>query len=368
MEPGIEVLVEEQPWLVAGKRIGLITNQTGVSSDLRGDVDLLNSVPGAKVVALFAGEHGLNGAEDAGKRWDGGPDPNTGVPVYSLYGSTLAPKPEWLQGLDVLVFDIQNSGCSLYTFKYTMSFAMEAAAKAGVPFMVLDRPNPAGGAVVEGPMLQAHDIWRHPLPVRHGMTNGELATMWNAEYHFGANLTVVKMEGWTRDMTWDETGLPWVAPSPNLPTADTSLAYVGQSLIESVSNVSEGRGTTKPFLVTGAPWIDAVKAAADLNARHLPGVMFRPAYFVPAKAGEKFNGQMCGGVEIYFTDRKAYRAVLTTLSILDAYRKSGSQSLSVPAGSPVSMPGSGETVEQRVAAYQAQIEQFLQMRQKYLLY
>lgn len=366
VKPGIEVLVEEQPQLVEGKRIGLITNQTGVAADLHSDVDLLRSVPGVKLVALFAGEHGLRGAEEAGKKLEGSTDPYTGVPVYSLYGGTLAPKAEWLQGMDLLIFDIQNSGSSLYTYKFTMSFAMEAAAKAAIPFMVLDRPNPAGGEVVEGPMLPARDIWRYPLPVRHGMTNGELATMWNQEYHMGAQLTVVKMKGWRRDMTWGETGLPWVAPSPNLPTADSDLAYTGQALIESVSNVAEGRGTTRPFLVTGAPWVDAVKAAADLNARHLPGVLFRPAYFEPTKAGEKFNGQMCGGVEIYFTDRKAYRAVATTLSILDAYRRSASHPIA--ASGPVAGLGSDEGVEQRVAAYQEGIRQFLQLRQKYLLY
>lgn len=358
--------MEEQPQLVQGKRIGLITNQTGVGSDLRSDVDLLRSVPGVKLVALFAGEHGLRGAEEAGKKLEGSTDPYTGAPVYSLYGSTLAPKQEWLQGMDLLIFDVQESGSAFYTYKFTMSFAMEAAAKAKVPFMVLDRPDPTGGSVVEGPMLPAHDIWRYPLPARAGMTNGELATMWNQEYHLGAQLTVVKMEGWKRDMTWDETGLPWIAPSPNLPTSDSTLAYAGQALIESVSNVSEGRGTTSPFLITGAPWVDGVKAAADLNSRHLPGVLFSPTYFQPTKPGEKFYGQMCGGVEIHFTDRKAYQAVRTTLAILDAYRRASSQTIT--ASGPVVGLGSDESVDKRVAAYQEGIKQFLQTRQKYLLY
>lgn len=364
--------MEEQRQLVEGKRIGLITNSTGVGSDLRSDAELLSSVPGAKLVALFAGEHGIRGAEEAGKKLEGSIDPYTGVPVYSLYGGTLAPKQEWLRGIDLLLFDIQNSGSSLYTYKFTMSFAMESAAKAGVPFLVLDRPNPAGGEAVEGPMLRAWDIWRHPLPVRHGMTSGELATMWNAEHGMGANLMVVKMKGWNRGMTWEETGLPWVPPSPNLPTADSALAYSGQALIESVSNVSEGRGTTLPFLMTGAPWVDGVKAAADLNARRLPGVVFRPAYFQPAKPGEKFNGQMSAGVQLYFTDRRAYRAVLTTLSILDAYRRSNPQvgpGVKVaPGGGSVPGLGSEESVEQRVAAYQAGIQPFLRVRQKYILY
>jgi uncharacterized protein YbbC (DUF1343 family) len=368
VQPGIETLVNERPELIAGKRVGLITNPTGVASDLRSDVDLIASVPDAKLVALFAGEHGVWGAEDAGKKLEGSVDPHTRVPVYSLYGSTLRPRAEWLRDIDVLLFDIQNSGSSLYTYKFTMSFAMEAAARAGIPFLVLDRPNPAGGAMVEGPMMRANDIWRHPLPVRHGMTNGELAAMWNEEYRLGANLKVVEMKGWRRDMTWDETGLPWVLPSPNIPTADTALAYAGQGLVESVGNVAEGRGTTKPFLITGAPWVNGVKAAADLNTRGLPGVAFRPAYFVPTKPGEKFYGQMAGGVEIYFTDRKAYRAVDTFLSIMDAYARSASPSVEVRVNGPVRLLEPGESLEARVAGYQRGITDFLKVRERYLLY
>jgi uncharacterized protein YbbC (DUF1343 family) len=368
VEPGIEVLVNDLPELIAGKRVGLITNPTGIASDLRSDMDLIASVPGARLVALFAGEHGVWGAEDAGKKFEGSVDPHTAVPVYSLYGSTLRPRPEWLQGIDTLIFDIQNSGSSLYTYKFTMSFAMEAAARAGIPFLVLDRPNPAGGEIVEGPMLRANDIWRHPLPVRHGMTNGELAAMWNEEYRIGVDLKVVEMKGWRRDMTWEETGLPWVAPSPNLPTADTALAYAGQALIESVSNVAEGRGTTKPFLITGAPWVNPVKAAADLNARGLPGAAFRPAYFQPTKPGEKYYGQMAGGVEIHFTDRKAYRGVDTFLSILDAYARSVSPSVDVRVNGPVKLLAPGESLEARIAGYEAGIKDFLKVRQRYLLY
>lgn len=367
VKPGIEVLVEDQRQLVEGKRIGLITNQTGIGPDGRSDVEWLSSIPGARVVALFAGEHGLLGTEEAGKKLSGGVDPNTGIRVYSLYGETLRPKPEWLRDVDVLIFDIQNSGSSLYTYKFTMSFGMEAAARAGIPFLVLDRPNPAGGTHVEGPMLPAHDIWRYPLPARHGMTNGELAAMWNEEYRLGAKLTVVKMEGWSREMTWEETGLPWVRPSPNIPAADTCLAYTGQALIESVSNVSEGRGTPNPFLVTGAPWVNGAQAAAQLNALALPGATFRPVTFTPRKAGEKYNGQKCQGVEIVFTDRRAYQAVLTTLSILDAYGRSASRSIS---GGGIAIAGlrSGRGVAQLVQSYQVGIKDFLALRQKYLLY
>jgi uncharacterized protein YbbC (DUF1343 family) len=368
VQPGIEVLVEERPELIANKRVGLITNPTGIGSDLRSDMDLIASVRGARLAALFAGEHGVWGAEDAGKKLEGSVDPHTGVPVFSLYGNTLRPRPEWLQGIDVLIFDIQNSGSSLYTYKFTMSFAMEAAARAGVPFLVVDRPNPAGGVIVEGPMMRANDIWRHPLPVRHGMTNGELAAMWNEEFRFGVDLTVVKMKGWQRDMTWEETGLPWVAPSPNIPTADTALAYAGQALIESVANVAEGRGTTKPFLITGAPWVNPVKSAADLNARELPGVAFRPAYFLPTKPGEKYYNQMSGGVEIHFTDRKSYRGVDTFLSILDAYARSASAPVEVRVNGPVRPLAPGESLEARIAGYQRGIQDFLRVREKYLLY
>jgi uncharacterized protein YbbC (DUF1343 family) len=200
------------------------------------------------------------------------------------------------------------------------------------------------------------------------MTHGELATMWNAEYKLGAKLTVVRASGWRRGMLWDETGLPWIAPSPNIPTADTALAYTGQVLVESFKDVAEGRGTASPFLVTGAPWVDAVKAAADLDARDLPGVKFRPAYFQPASPPEKFYGQMAAGVQLAFVDRTAYRAVLTTLSILDAYSRSADHQITPAGDSPVVDLSGSATPEERVAAYQAGIQDFLKVRQKYLLY
>ena len=371
---GIEVLVEDQLDLIQGKRIGLITNPSAVGSDLRSDIDILANTPGVNLVALFGAEHGVRGAKQGRIMQEGELDPLTGIPVYSLYGDTFAPKKEWLDKLDMLIFDIQGVGAAWYTFKYSMSYAMEACAKAGIPFMVLDRPNPLGGLVVEGPYLDLANLFRHRLPLRHGMTYGELATMWNETEGFGADLTVIKMKGWRRSMTWDDTGLLWVMPSPNMGTFETAVVYPGQCLFERM-NVSEGRGTTKPFLLTGAPWVNAMKAAADLNSRNIAGAIFRPAYFIPRKliAGANPRGKpwnkMCGGVEIMLTDYKAYRSVETALHIIDAYRKTNPDSLSwSPPAILKQLEQMDMTVGKVIENCQLEISDFIKERKKYLLY
>ena len=249
----------------------------------------------------------MRGAKQGRIIIEGEADPQTGIPVYSLYGDSFAPRKEWLEELDVLLFDIQGVGSAWYTYKYSMSFAMEACAEVGIPFIVLDRPNPLGGRVVEGPFLDLAGIFRHPLPLRHGMTYGELATMWNETEGFGADLTVVKMDGWRRRMTWGDTGLLWVMPSPNMGTLATAVVYPGQCLFERM-NMSEGRGTTKPFLMVGAPWVDCDRAAEELNGRGIEGAIFRPVHFIPRKLtkGESLRSkpwnQTCCGIEIMLTD------------------------------------------------------------------
>ncbi|MBS0010818.1 MAG: DUF1343 domain-containing protein, partial [Bacteroidales bacterium] len=325
VKPGIDVLVTDHLDLISNKRVGLITNPSAVGSDLRSTLDILASTPGVNLVALFGAEHGVRGARQGKILQEGEPDPITGIPVYSLYGESYAPDREWLEGLDILIFDIQGVGTAWYTFKYSMSFAMEACAEAGVTFMVLDRPNPLGGRMVEGPTLDMGGIFRHPLPLSHGMTYGELAMMWNETEGFGADLHVIKMKGWRRDMLWPETGLLWVMPSPNMGTFETAVVYPGQCLFER-SNISEGRGTTKPFLLTGSTWINAEQAARDLNSRGIAGAVFRPVYFIPANyegyanpRGKPWNN-MSGGVEIMLTDYRTYRPVETSLHIIDAYR------------------------------------------------
>lgn len=371
---GVEVLLSEQLDLIRGKRVGLITNASAVDGQLRSTIDLLAETPGVKLTALFGPEHGVRGARQGKIEQEGEPDPRTGVPVYSLYGDGYAPKKEWLDNIDILLFDIQGVGSAWYTFKYTMSFAMEACAEAGIPFVVLDRPNPLGGEIVEGPYLNLGNIFRHQLPLRHGMTYGELAMMWNETEGFGADLTVAPMQGWTRSMLWDDTGLLWVMPSPNMGTFETALVYPGQCLFER-TNLSEGRGTTKPFLLTGTSWVDADKAAADLNSRGIPGAVFRPAYFIPnidptrANPRQKPWNELCGGVEIMLTDARAYRSVAAALHIFDAYRKAGTGELQwAPPEMVKQLEEPGRTVEDAVEACQAEISDFLEVRQQFLIY
>ncbi len=372
--PGINVLVDDYLELIKGKRVGLITNPSAVGIDMRSTVDILASTDGVNLVALFGAEHGIRGALQGRIQGDGEPDPVTGIPVYSLYGDSYAPKKEWLDSIDVMLFDIQGVGSAWYTFKFSMSWAMEACAKAGIPFIVLDRPNPLGGRVVEGPMQDTIRIYRHRLPLRHGMTYGELATMWNETEGYGVDLTVIKMKGWRRSMMWNETGLQWVMPSPNIDNWETAVVYPGQCLFER-TNMSEGRGTTKPFLITGAPWVNAEKAADDLNSRGIRGAYFRPLYFVPRSAGtvsgrsSKPWNQMCGGVEIILTDPASYRSVEASLNIIDAYRKTSPDSL--VWSPPVLMRKLNEpgvTVEEVVKACQDDVKEFMELRQKYLLY
>ena len=255
-----------------------------------------------------------------------------------------------------------------------MSFAMEVCAEAGIPFIVLDRPNPLGGRIVEGPYLHMGRIFRHPLPLRHGMTYGELATMWNETEGFEADLTVIKMKGWRRNMIWNETGLFWVMPSPNMGTLETAIVYPGQCLFERM-NISEGRGTTKPFLMTGATWIDAEGAAKDLNSRGIKGAVFRPVYFIPKSFSTDSNprakpwNKMSGGVEIMLTDYEAYRSVETALHIIDAYRNTSPDSL-VWSPPPVlkCLDEPEMTVEDVIKDCQEEIFDFVELRKKYLLY
>jgi uncharacterized protein YbbC (DUF1343 family) len=251
---------------------------------------------------------------------------------------------------------------------------MEACAKAGIPFIVPDRPNPLGGRIVEGPMHDTISIYRHPVPLRHGMTYGELATMWNETEGYGADLTVIKMKGWRRSMMWNETGLLWVMPSPNMDTWETAVVYPGQCFFER-TNVSEGRGTTKPFLLTGAPWIDAAKVADDLNSRGIQGAWFRPAYFIPRSSGtgSRRSGkpwdEMCGGVEIMVTDPAAYRSVEGAMNIIDAYRKCSPDSLVVyPTSWLKYLDEPDMTLEEVIKASKDDISEFMTLREKYLLY
>ncbi|MEN6335278.1 MAG: DUF1343 domain-containing protein [Phycisphaerales bacterium] len=293
--------------LFEGKRIGIIANHTSYNSDGKHIVDVFRTMPGVRVAALFGPEHGFRGIEEAGASIDNQTDAATGLPIHSLYGKTNKPTPQMLADVDVLVFDIQDVGARFYTYLYTMSLAMEAAAECGKRFVVLDRPNPIGGVQVEGPVLEpqfATFVGLYPIPVRYGMTVGELARMINGEGWLAkgvkADLTVVPMTGWQRGMWYDQTGLRFIKPSPNMPDLETATLYPGLCLLEG-TNLSEGRGTPKPFRQFGAPWVDANALATRLNALAMPGLRFAPTSFTPTSS--KHQGQQCHGVEITLVDR-----------------------------------------------------------------
>jgi uncharacterized protein YbbC (DUF1343 family) len=297
--------------------VGLICNPTAVDSRLRHAADLLHDLPGVRLAALFGPEHGVRGDAQYMVAVGGERDPATGVPIVSLYGreaGSLAPTPEHLAGLDVLCFDIQDVGSRYYTYQATMLLCMEAAARAGLAFVVLDRPNPIGGLAVEGPGL--HPGYQsfcglHDLAPRHGLTVGELALLFRAERRLDLDLTVVECDGWRRGQGFRATGLPWIFPSPNMPTPETALVYPGMCLLEG-TNLSEGRGTTRPFELFGAPWLDGPGLARALSAERLPGVAFRPVSFVPT--WDKHAGVRCHGVELQVTDAEAFRPFLTGLA------------------------------------------------------
>ncbi|PKM96597.1 MAG: DUF1343 domain-containing protein [Elusimicrobia bacterium HGW-Elusimicrobia-3] len=306
---GLDVLQRDGFAQLQGRRVGLITNHTSVNRDGANAVDVLHAAPGVRLAAIFSPEHGFRGTEEGGVYIESSTDPVTGVPVYSLYGKgKQRPAPEMLKDLDVLVFDIQDIGARFYTYLTTMGYAMEEAAKAGLPFMVLDRPNPIGGKV-EGPVLEpgisAFTAY-FPVPTRHGFTAGEMALFHKGNLNLELDLTVVKMEGWNRRLTFDLTGIPWTNPSPNIRTVDAEVLYPGLGCFEA-SNVSVGRGTDIPFEWFGAPWLKAGKIAKKLNKAGLRGVKFSPLTLTPSK--DMYEGKASPGVKIEVTDRAAVDAL-----------------------------------------------------------
>lgn len=313
MKLGVDVLQESGFAALQGKRVGIVTNHTGLNSAGVHLVKLLNAAEGVKVEKLFSPEHGLYGIKD--EKVDDMVDAETGLKVYSLYGKTRRPTPEMLAGLDVVVFDIQDIGTRFYTYISTMGLLMEECAKAGVEVVVLDRPNPIGGVRVEGPIAdKAHQGFTAygPIPVVHGMTVGELAKMFNTEYGINAKLTVVPMTGWKREMLWDQTGVKWVNPSPNMRSPLQALLYPAIGLLEA-SNVSVGRGTETPFELFGAPYVKGEELAgalnSPLNGAGLAGLRFEAVKFTPVNTVHKMNKVPCEGVRVILTDEKAYDAV-----------------------------------------------------------
>ncbi|MEK4069444.1 exo-beta-N-acetylmuramidase NamZ family protein [Peribacillus sp. FSL R5-0717] len=378
VSPGIEVLLKEEKNVLSGKKVGLITNPTGIDSKLTSMVDLLHDDPDINLTALFGPEHGVRGDAQAGASVEYYIDEKTGLPVYSLYGKTKKPTPEMLKDVEVLVFDIQDVGTRYYTYIYTMAYAMEAAKENDIPFIVLDRPNPQGGESVDGPVLEpefSSFVGLYPIPLKHGMTVGELATLFNKEFKIGADLKVIKMKGWKRDMDYDDTGLPFVLPSPNMPTVSTTFVYPATGLIEG-TNVSEGRGTTKPFELIGAPYINGDELAGKLNALRLPGVKFRAASFTPTFS--KHAGKLSHGVEIYITDREVFKAVPTGLHIIKTiqdlypgdfeFLAANNFNLLIGNGWIMSRIKEGSTVNEILKEYQVKQDAFKKVRKNYLLY
>ena len=325
--PGIDILVRDSLHLVAGRRVGLITNPSGMDAAGRSTIDRLHEHPEVDLVALFAPEHGLRAAAAEGELIDDSIDPDTGLPVTSIYyaGSKRAPSPEDLEGIDVLVFDMQDVGARYYTYVYSMALSMEAAGRAGVPFVVLDRPNPIGD-LVQGNVLEpafSTFVGLYPVPMRHGMTPGELARTFRGLFGVEADLTVVPVEGWLPSTRFDATGLPWVPPSPNMPDLTSALHYPGTCLFEG-TNLSVGRGTDRPFQQVGAPWLDGASLAAALDGYGFAGVRFEPVHFTPTQPTDgKWSGEEVSGVRFVVTDADVYDPTLASVAALIEARAQG---------------------------------------------
>ena len=316
VKTGLDVLLAHKKALPSGKRIALLANPSSVDSHYQFIVDRFLSEKSWEVKALWGPEHGLRGEMQDQELCEAFRDPRTGLPVHSLYGQNLKPTPEMMQEIDLVVFDMQDVGARYYTFIYTLSYVMEACMEHQKEVVVLDRPNPINGVDVEGPVLDPgyeSFVGRYPISIRHGMTIGELAFYFHQEFHLNCRLEVIEMEGWDRKSFFEETGLPWILPSPNMPTVDAAVVYPGMCLFEA-TNVSEGRGTTRPFEFFGAPWIDPEKFCRSMEAFELKGVIFRPVYFRPTS--NKFQRQLCGGAQMHVTDRRSFLPVKTALCIL----------------------------------------------------
>ena len=364
-----------------------MSNPASVDDNLTHVVDALLAAPGVALGAIFGPQHGFRSdVQDNMIETPHAEDKERRVPVYSLYSDTREPTPDMLEKLDVLVIDLQDIGARIYTYIYTMANCLRACARLGVPVIVCDRPNPIGGIAVEGPVLDpayTSFVGQFPIPMRHGMTIGELARLFNEHFGIGATLEVVPVEGWTRDHYGDDAGAPWVMPSPNIPTLDTAIVYPGTVLVEGTM-ASEARGTTRPFELVGAPWVCAERLAAKLNARRLPGVHFRAAVFEPTF--QKHARTTCGGCQIHVVDRHAFRPVLTGVALIEAIRAENpdafawrqppyeyehdKQPIDILAGSPALREAieAGERAEAIAAAWPASHQQFLTARSRFLLY
>lgn len=366
--------------LFEGKRVGLITNPTGIDSNFKSSIDILKEK--TNLVALFSPEHGIRASIQAGQRLDTYVDDETGITVYSLYGSSKKPSKEIMDKIDIIAIDIQDNGSRYYTFIYTMAYCMQACAEYNKTFVVFDRPNPINGVRVEGNKLDTLKyrsfVGYYEMPQRHGLTMGELAKLFNEEYGIRCNLEVIPMTNWQRSMNFEDTNLPWVIPTPNLPTVASAFAYNATCIFEG-TNVSEGRGTTTPFELIGAPWFKSEQLARELNSLNIKGVYFRPQYYTPTFS--KYAGELCGGVFVHITDRNIFNSVQCSFIILDYIRKhyseyfkinkpykEGSPSLfEFEAGSDMFIKQDAP-IEEQLKVLDKDAKEFEQIRKKYLLY
>ncbi|MDV6032272.1 MAG: DUF1343 domain-containing protein [Phycisphaera sp. RhM] len=371
---GIDVLQRDEFQQLAGRKVGLITNHTGTNARGVSTVKLFHESPNVSLVALFSPEHGFAGVLDQANI-DDQRDSLTGLKVHSLYGKTRVPTPEMLEGIDTLVFDIQDIGTRFYTYISTMGGAMKASAQHQIRFVVLDRPNPINGVAVQGPVLDPGNesfVGYHPISVRHGMTVGELAMMFKAEWELDVELQIIRVEGWDRSKMFDATERLWINPSPNMRSLTQALLYPGVGLLET-TNVSVGRGTDTPFEVLGAPWIDAITLARELNAQPLDGIRFVPIEFTPDAS--KHESQKCGGVNLIVTDRAAFDPLKTGLTLATTLHRLYPQewqtkSLNRLLVSEKTRDGilSGKSVDQLKAAYEHELSDFKHRREAFLLY
>lgn len=384
---GLERLCGSYGDLIKGSRVGLVCNQASVIHGLNHSADILRAAEGVNLTALFGPQHGIRGdLQDNMIETPHTTDRETGLPVYSLYSETREPTEEMLRDVDVLVCDLQDIGCRIYTFIYTIANCMRVARRLGKRVVVCDRPNPIGGVAVEGNVLEngfESFVGQYPLPTRHGMTAGELARMFNEHWEIGCELEVVPLEGWSRELWFDETDVPWVMPSPNIPTVDSATVFPGTVHVEG-TQMSEGRGTTRPFELAGAPYIEAAEFARSLEALNLPGVKFRPTNFQPTF--QKHAGVTCGGVQIHVQDREVFKPVLTGVAIIkachdsygDAFRWKEPPYEYVFDKNPFDVISgtdrmrkafeSGETLQEIEGSWQESLGHFLGEREKFLIY
>ena len=378
VRPGIEVFLADVPASIRGKRVALLTNHTGIDRARASDIDLIARHHDVELVALLAPEHGIRGTLEAGVKVGDEKDPKTGVPVYSLYKAEgQRPSDEMLKGVDAIIYDLQEVGGRTWTYVSSMALAMEVAARKKIPFVVLDRPNPIGGEIVEGALLDPafkSFVGMYPIPARHGMTVGELATLFNTKYGIGADLIVIRAANWKRSQWLDDTGLPWINPSPNLRSLAALTSYPGTVYFEG-TNLTEGRGTDRPFEQIGAPWLNAPAVVRVMNEQRLPGVRFEAITLSVEPTAAKFPGQTIPGIRLAITDRHVYRPVRTALILIDEIRRqhpkdfAWGKSIDRLTGSDkVRLAIDSGELPALLEAWDREAAQFMRDREKYLLY